>query len=133
MPSSKRLSLAGSERIALNGARVIGPTDPHQLMEVSVVLKHRQPLPPAQHRAQRMSHEEFAAAYGARPADVDQIRQFARDYNLQVLERGDESLRRTVTLAGTAANMEKAFGVELNEYSHPEWQLSRPRRLHPDF
>jgi kumamolisin len=99
---------------------VIGPTDPHQLIEVSVVLKHRQALPPAQHKAQRMSHEEFAAAYGARPTDIDQIRQFAREFSLQVLERGDETLRRTVTLAGIAANMEKAFGVELNEYAHPE-------------
>ena len=120
MPSSKRISLAGTERLPLTGARVIGPTDPHQLMEVSVVLKHRQPLPSAQHRANRMSHEEFASTYGANPADIDKIRQFAREYNLQVLERGDEALRRTVTLAGTAANMEKAFGVELNEYEHPE-------------
>jgi len=120
MPSSKRVSLAGSERIALNGARVIGPTDPHQLLEVSVVLKHRQPLPPAQHRAQRLSHDEFVAGYGAQPSDIDKIRQFASEYNLQVLERGDEALRRTVTLAGTAANMEKAFGVELNEYENPE-------------
>lgn len=120
MPSPKRVSLAGSERMALSGARVIGPTDPHQLIEVSVVLKHRQPLPPAQHRAQRLSHDEFASTYGARPTDIDQIRQFAREFNLQVLERGDEALRRTVTLAGTAANMEKAFGIELNEYEHPE-------------
>ena len=120
MPNSRKISLAGTERVALNGAHVIGPTDPHQLIEVSVILKHRQPLPPAQHRAQRMSHEEFASTYGANPSDIDKIRQFAREYNLQVLERGDESLRRTVTLAGTAANMEKAFGVELNEYEHPE-------------
>jgi len=37
-----------------------------------------------------------------------------------MLERGDEVLRRTVTLSGTAAAMEKAFGVELNEYEHPD-------------
>jgi kumamolisin len=120
MPNSRKIPLAGTERIALPGARIIGPTDPHQLVEVSVVLKHRQSLPVAQHRAQRMSHDEFAAAYGAHPDDIAKIRQFAREYNLQVLERGDEALRRTVTLAGTAANMEKAFGVELNEYEHPE-------------
>jgi len=120
MPNSRKIPLAGTEKIALQGARVIGPTDPHQLIEVSVVLKHRQPLPPAQHRAQHLSHDEFAGTYGARPEDIDKIRQFAREYNLQVLERGDEVLRRTVTLAGTAGNMEKAFGTELNEYEHPE-------------
>ncbi len=120
MPNSRKVSLTGSERVALNGARIIGPTDPHQLVEVSVVLKHRQPLPPAQHNTLHMSHDEFAGTYGAHPDDIEKIRQFAREYNLQVLERGDEALRRTVTLAGTAANMEKAFGVELNEYEHPE-------------
>ena len=120
MPNSKRVSLAGTERIPLHGAHVIGPTDPHQLMEVSVVLKHRQPLPPAQHQARHLSHDEFASTYGAQPEDINKIRQFAAEHNLQVLERGDEALRRTVTLAGTAANMEKAFGVELNEYEHPE-------------
>jgi kumamolisin len=120
MPNSRKVALAGTERVALHEARIIGPTDSHQLIEVSVVLKHRQPLPPAQHHARHLSHDEFASTYGAHPEDIDKIRQFAREYNLQVLERGDEVLRRTVTIAGTAANMEKAFGVELNEYEHPE-------------
>lgn len=120
MPNSKRVALAGSERIPLHGARVLGPTDPHQLIEVSVVLKHRQPLPSPQQAQSHMSHEEFASKYGARPGDLEAVRKFAQEYNLQVLERGDELLRRTVTLAGTAANMERAFGVELNEYEHPE-------------
>jgi hypothetical protein len=37
-----------------------------------------------------------------------------------MLERGDEIARRTVTLAGTADAMERAFSVELREYEHPE-------------
>jgi kumamolisin len=37
-----------------------------------------------------------------------------------VLENGDELRRRTVTLAGTASAMEKAFSVDLNEYQHDE-------------
>ena len=64
------------------------------------------------------NHNDFAASYGANPAHVDKIKQFARDNHLQVLERGDEVLRRTVTLAGTAAAMEKAFSVELIEYEY---------------
>ena len=47
---------------------------------------------------------------------MEKIKQFARENNLQMLERGDEVLRRTVTLAGTAAAMEKAFSVELTEF-----------------
>ncbi|MGA3047092.1 MAG: S53 family peptidase [Terracidiphilus sp.] len=116
MSNSKKIPLKGSELASLPGARAIGPTDPHQLIEISVVLKHRQSLPPMEDEVKLLSHAEFATKYGADPAQVSRIAQFARDHNLQMLERGDEVLRRTVTLAGTAANMEKAFAVDLTEF-----------------
>jgi len=120
MSNSAKVPLKGSERVLLAGSRAIGPTDPHQLIEISVILKHRQALSAARPTGKFMTHSEFASQCGADPASVDKIRQFAKDNNLQMLERGDEILRRTVTLAGTAAAMEKAFGVELIDYEHPE-------------
>jgi kumamolisin len=120
MPNSKRISLQGTEHAALPGARAIGPTDPHQLIEVSLVLKHRQTLPAPENEGKLISHTDFAKSYGADPAQVDKIRHFAREHNLHMLERGDEVLRRTITLAGTAAAMEKAFSVELNEFEHED-------------
>jgi kumamolisin len=118
MSTKKMTSVKGTEHIVLPGARVVRPTDPHQLLEVSVILKHRKALPKIEDGIQTMSHTDFANIYGADPAQVDKIRQFARENNLQVLERGDEVMRRTVTLAGTASRMEKAFGVELTEFEH---------------
>jgi len=120
MQNSKKTSIKGTEHILLPGARAIGPSDPHQLIEISVVLKHRQPLAMPEHEGKILSHNEFAKAFGADPADVDKIRQFARENNLQMLERGDEALRRTVTLSGTASAMEKAFSVDLVEYEHED-------------
>jgi kumamolisin len=120
MSSSRKVALNGSERVPLPGARAIGPTDPHQLIEISVILKHRQPLETAHASGKFMTHSEFAAQCGADPAHVDLIKKFAEDNRLQMLERGDEVMRRTVTLAGTAAKMEKAFGVELVDYDHPD-------------
>lgn len=120
MAQVRKISLRGSEHAALPGAHAVGPIDPHQLIEVSMILKHRQALPKLTGKEARISHTEFAKTYGADPAHIDKIRQFAHDNHLQVLERGDELLRRTVTLAGTIAAMEKAFGVELTEYEHPE-------------
>jgi kumamolisin len=117
-PNSKKTSLKGTEHIMLPGARAIGPSDPHQLIEISVILKHRASLPKVEEMRGTMSHNDFARTYGADPAQVDKIRQFARENNLQMLERGDEVLRRTITLAGTAAAMEKAFGIELNEFEY---------------
>jgi kumamolisin len=120
MANSKRVPLKGSERVPLSGARAIGPTDPHQLIEISVILKHRQPLETAHPSGKFMTHSEFATQCGADPANVDMIKKFASDNKLQMLERGDEVMRRTITLAGTAANMEKAFGIELVDYDHPD-------------
>lgn len=118
MSNSKRVSLLGSEHMAQPGTRSIGPTDPHQLIEVSVYLKHRRPMAMEDRAMGAMSSSDFTQQYGADPAHIEKIRQFAREYNLQMLERGDEAQRRTVTLAGTAAAMEKAFSVELNEYQN---------------
>ena len=120
MSSSNRVSLKGSERAPLAGAHSIGATDPQQLIEVSVILNRRQPLELDENRTRHLNREEFAAQFGADPSHIELIRRFAQENNLQVLERGDEVVRRTVTLAGTAAAMEKAFSVQLLDYEHPE-------------
>ena len=120
MANSKKISLKGTENTLLQGARAISPTDPHQLIEISLILNRRHPLTSAESEGKILNHNDFAKTYGADPAHVDKIRQFAREYHLQMLERGDEVLRRTITLAGTAGAMEKAFSVELNEYEHDD-------------
>lgn len=120
MANVKRIAIRGTEHAMLSEARPVGPIDPHQLIEVSVILKHRQELPKLTGAEERLNHNDFARTYGADPAHIDKIRQFAREHNLQMIERGDEVLRRTITLAGTVANMEKAFSVELTSYEHPE-------------
>jgi kumamolisin len=120
MSNPRKVALKGSDRVPLPGARAIGPTDPHQLIEISVILSHRQALATASTSGKFLSHHEFAAQYGADPTHVDMIRKFAENNNLHMLERGDEVLRRTVTLAGTASKMEKAFGIELIDYDHPD-------------
>jgi kumamolisin len=120
MSTSKKIPLKGTEHLTMPGARAIGPSDPHQLIEISIVLKNRAPLPKPGEQDRPMSHSELAKTYGADPAHIERIRQFARDNNLQMLERGDEALRRTITLAGTAAAMEKAFSIELMEFEHDQ-------------
>jgi kumamolisin len=120
MSNSKKIPLKGTEHASIPGSRAIGSTDPHQLMEVSVILKHRQALPEPEYEGKNLSHTDFAKMYGADPAQINKIKDFAHENNLQMLERGDEALRRTVTLAGTAGAMEKAFSVELTEFDHPD-------------
>jgi kumamolisin len=120
MPGQNRIAIPGSERAPVKGATLVGPTDPQQLVEVSVILKRRKQLHLGDLGGRHLSHGEFAAAYGADPANVDRIRAFASEHNLRVVENSDEVARRTIKLQGTVANLENAFGTTLNEYESPK-------------
>jgi kumamolisin len=126
--SARRFSvISGSERQPVRGARLIHHTHPDQTIEVSLRLRAKSE---AQHNElrsalekpgfQQMSRTEFENAHGADPADLNQIKKFAQEFGLQVHETGTELARRTVMLSGTASNLQRAFHVELKEYSHPK-------------
>jgi kumamolisin len=120
MADQSKIALSGSHKAAMSGASVVGPTDPNQIVEVSIVLKQRRELHLADLQEKTLSHEDFTSAYGAEPEQMERVRAFARANNLEVLERPDEIARRTVTVHGTVANLEKAFSVTLNDYDHPD-------------
>jgi kumamolisin len=121
------VNLAGSERHAVSGARMIGPADGSERLEVTMVVRHRsEPLELARTVAscsgkpagrQYMTREEFAKTYGANPDDFAKIRSFAKEYELAVVS--ESAARRSVVLAGTVQAFGKAFAVELHQYSHP--------------
>ena len=119
MTDSLKIALPGSERSILPGARLVGPTDPNQLVEVSIVVKQRRPLKLEDLQGKALSHDEFAAAYGAEPEQIQRVHDFAEANGLEVLEQPDEVARRTVKVRGTVANLEKAFSVTLHDYEHP--------------
>jgi len=126
--SAKKFNvISGSERQPVRGARLIHNTHPDQTIEVSIRLR---PKSEAKHNElrsalekpdfKRMSRVEFENAHGADPADLEKIRKFAQEYGLKVRETGTELARRTVMVSGTVSNLQKAFTVELKEYSHPK-------------
>src|ERR1700728_1671751 len=119
MADSNKIALPGSERTAVPGANLAGPTDPNQLVEISVVLKQRRELKLDHLQGKVLSHDEFASTYGADPQHIERLLAFARANNLTFVKHGDEIARRTIKLQGTVANLEKAFGVTLNDYEHP--------------
>jgi len=113
----------------------LGPADPDERVEVSVIVKPRQPLGELQARAQPMSREEFAASYGADPNDLTRVEDFARRHGLEVVEASQA--RRTVVLAGRSADVAAAFGVSLvrqraedgTEYRAPDAEVQIPSEL----
>jgi kumamolisin len=67
---------------------------------------------------ERLSREQFAVRYGADPADIQRVRDFAAAHELGVVDAS--AARRSVVLAGTVDQMSAAFGVELRRYEHPD-------------
>lgn len=124
--TKKRISVSGSERKPLPGAKEVGTPSPDERIEVSVLLRPKRSykaiqssnaLKPVQPKdRQYLSREEFEKAYGADPKDVQKVETFAHEHNLTVMQ---VSLpRRTVVLAGTIAQLAEAFGVQMALYEH---------------
>jgi kumamolisin len=118
--------LEGSERHPSRNAELLGPADDNEHLDVTVALRRRTDGPPLPDfdffaktppsKRQRLSQVAFAGKYGAHPDDVKRVEDFARTHGLAVVEV--HTARRTVRLAGTVAQMGKAFGVTLNRYRH---------------
>ena len=118
--------LEGSERRPSPGARRVGSADSKERFSVTIVLRRRpdgesvpdfeyfQTTPPGARR--RLSEKEFAQKYGASPEDLKKVSDFAANSGLKVQETN--VARRTVVVAGTVAQMNKAFGVSLGKYEH---------------
>jgi len=116
--AQNKIALPGSHRAAAPDATVVGPTDPSQIVDVSIVLKQRRALRLSHLQGKVLTHDDFASAYGAEPEQIERVREFARKNGLTVIERPDEIARRTITVQGTVADLEKAFSVTLNDSVH---------------
>jgi kumamolisin len=102
----------------------VGATPPDQRIEVTVQIRARS-TPAAQaellalqerpvSERQYLSREEYEAAHGADPADLEKVEDFAHEHGLEVAEVSPA--RRLMKLSGTVQDVSAAFGVQLHEY-----------------
>ncbi len=120
----KRRRLINSARHVAPGAKPIGPSDPNEVLSVTVAVRRRPgapELPDQEHWAEHppgsrryISSEEFARQWGADPADLDLVAAFAARHGLAVTERNPE--QRIVVVSGKVSQIRDAFGVELLRY-----------------
>src|SRR6185437_5612881 len=106
-----RRPLKGSERSPLPDSRALGPADPAERLEVTVVVR------PLDRQGQQDRMRKLARGHGASRADLDAVREFAEAHGLAVVQ--EHAGRRTLVLTGTVAQFNDAFGVELQHCSHP--------------
>lgn len=125
MPEN-HVELKNSARKPMPGAQLIGPSDPNETVQVTITLR-RGSQPAAFAAAQQMgtrpvrerkhlTRAEFAAAHGTQMADLEKIRTFASQHDLQVVS--ESRGRRTVILTGTVKSVSEAFSVVLKTYEH---------------
>jgi kumamolisin len=120
-----RSAVAGSERRPIEGARRIGDPDPDRRIQVTLTLRRRGGSEPSESMDTGLDRDTFAQRYGADPADIEAIEDFATDHGLDVVQTSIP--RRTVILAGRIADMSAAFGAQLGLYEHPQLGTFRGR------
>jgi len=111
-----RIILPGSERPKLPSTAAPKTTPPKSRLTVSVILKRKRPLK-ITHRPTRVSRADYKKLYAADPKSMQLVRNFAREFNLKVEPDPTAVTRRTVQLTGSVADMQKAFGVTLQQTS----------------
>jgi hypothetical protein len=110
------VQVQGTNRSPAPGATRVGSAEPAEQMSVSIRLRRRPgapalPDPVTLPPDGGLTRDQFAATYGADPADIERVEAFGRERGLTVEEASVP--RRTVRLGGTVAQMSDAFGVDL--------------------
>src|SRR5262249_58616905 len=119
--------LSGSERPRSSASRYHGPVDLTEQVSATLVVRRKPgspPLPDHQHwdntpLAQRefLFPQQYAEIYGASQADIDAVTSFVSSRGLTVLD--SHAGRRTVTISGSASQINAIFGIQLNRYESP--------------
>jgi kumamolisin len=128
----KKVPLAGSERKPLPGATDQGPVSPDENVSVSIYVRSKGQLPDlsatASGAAPRppMSQSQVMDQFAAAPEDIALVEEFARAHNLKIVESSPE--KRSVKVTGTAADMAKAFDVQLHRYARANGKNFRGRK-----
>jgi kumamolisin len=122
--------LPGSERPAPSAAQDLGPADPTQQIEISVLVRHANAqalkaraakLRAGEDVGGPLSREGFEQTFGADPADIQAVRAFALANGLAVTTVHPG--RRTVKLSGTVAQFQAVFQTDLRRYSGPRGEF----------
>jgi kumamolisin len=146
--SQRRVPLAGSERqpitadptLAIAAAAAPAPAKPARRMgsiTVSVIVPPKTPFRMQRGRpSELLTRAVFASRHGANPESLRILRAFAKDFGLTVTRT--QPGRRTLHLTGSAAAMQKAFGVSLSMQTTPagtfrvrEGVITIPQELQP--
>ncbi len=121
---ANRHAVTGSEKVLPKGAKPLGKSNADERIEVTVLLRARNPLPSAEQLSAAdytpVSQDEFRERFGCSTDDIAKLESFANEHGLSIVQASRS--QRTVRVSGTVRDLETAFGVTLRQY-----QLGRAR------
>ena len=116
--------MTGSEHWIPKEDKLLKATPATEPITVTLIVRRRKGGPKLRHVkdfaakaaavSEPVNRQRFIANHGADPDDIDKVVAFAHAARLQVVETNAGA--RSVVLHGTAAKINKAFGVKLNNY-----------------
>jgi kumamolisin len=116
--SQPRIVLEGSEKAPLTAtAASEKPIRSSSVMTVSVIVRRKTPLNTKRLGKDRLTRAAYRRLHAADPAAVKLVRAFAKEFGLTADKDTPKAGERTIKLKGTAAAMQKAFGVTLTQKS----------------
>jgi kumamolisin len=134
---TRLVPIPGSLREKITNARLLKPSDPDQTIRISIYARSN-PNPPADlvQRAKKLPYqlpkdrkyftdEEYNKVYGADLADLQHIVKWAKEKSLRLIMQ--DQAQKKVELEGRIADINTAFGIELNDYDHPTFGHFRGR------
>ena len=134
--ASGRATIAGSQPGWLGHAKNLGPASSNSAVSGRVYLAPNGGLAALEEEARAVSTRgnaqfrkfltpsEYYARFSPSDASVSSVRQWLTSSGLQVA--GVEAHNRYVIISGSVAAAEKAFGVQINRYSHDGQTVQAP-------
>jgi kumamolisin len=122
-----RVTLAGSKRTLLPLSRPAGPIDPSETASLTIRTRSAGDMAALEKRVKEqaelpldkrtyLTHEELAAAHGAKAEDLDLIEQLAHEHDLMVVHRN--KAERSIVLKGKLGDLLSMFPADVQNYHH---------------
>jgi kumamolisin len=122
-----RVTLAGSKRTLLPHSRPAGPVDPSEIATLTIRTRSAGDMAALEKRVQEqaalplekrtyLTHEELAAAHGAKAEDLDLIERLAHEHDLMVVHRN--RAERSIGLKGKLGDLLSMFPADVQNYHH---------------
>ena len=109
-----RVALPGSSKQAFSAPGAKSPLPGRSRISVSVIVKRKSPLQIETIQNAPLTRAQYRASHGADPAAIKAVKAFASEFGLTAEA---DAARRTVTVSGGAAAVQKAFGVTLQQHA----------------